>query len=79
MKIRKHSSYYTYSNLIFYYLTEGIKSYAVFIKDADKRFALAHNSNSKTKAQPDRLFRLYHNLFIECYNESDALVGFYLV
>lgn len=79
MKIRKHTGYYSCSNLIFYYLEERIISYAVFIKDAYNRFTIAPHSESTIKAQPNKRFRVYHNFYIESYSESDALVGFYLI
>ena len=79
MKIRKHTGYYSCSNLIFYYLEERIISYAVFIKDAYNRFTITPYSDYKAKAKPDSIFRLYHNFYIQCYNEVDVLVGFYLI
>ena len=79
MKIRKHTYYYTYSNLIFYYMEEGIKSYAVFIKDVYNRFVITPHADYKAKAKPDSIFRLYHNFYIQCYNDVDVLAGFYLV
>ena len=68
MKIRKHTCYNTYSNLILHYLDDGLKIYTVYIKNPYNRSNLSEYSSYikyKNKTNLNRCFRIYNNLYIK--------------